>query len=172
MCIRDSYDMASEFTDIVIRLWNEIEPIDVNGDYYQVRGRIKKPRTMQAPTPLLVSAGASPAGTAFAARFCDQLVTLASDEEALRAVDARLSEATAATGRTVATCPFAIALVRDEEGRAEEEWDGCVRRLIRRPRGRSPPMCSVPSSPLALSMRRWATSRPQWPSVVLAPCSS
>ncbi|NKY20455.1 LLM class flavin-dependent oxidoreductase, partial [Tsukamurella spumae] len=117
------YDMASEFTDIVIRLWNEIEPIDVNGDYYQVRGRIKKPRTMQAPTPLLVSAGASPAGTAFAARFCDQLVTLASDEEALRAVDARLSEATAATGRTVATCPFAIALVRDEEGRAEEEWE-------------------------------------------------
>ena len=45
------YDMASEFTDIVIRLWNEIEPIDVNGDYYQVRGRIKNCLLYTSPSP-------------------------------------------------------------------------------------------------------------------------
>ncbi|QBJ97743.1 LLM class flavin-dependent oxidoreductase [Rhodococcus sp. ABRD24] len=117
------YHMAAEFTDIVFKLWSEIEPIDVEGEYYKVHGRIKMPRPVQQPNPLLVSAGASPAGAAFAAQFCDQLVTLASDEDALRAVDTRLAEATAATGRRVATCPFAIALVREEEGRAEEEWE-------------------------------------------------
>ncbi|AHH19919.1 luciferase-like domain-containing flavin monooxygenase [Nocardia nova SH22a] len=119
----ERYQMAAEFTDIVIKLWNENEAIEVDGVYYKARGRIKMPRPVQQPNPLLVSAGASPAGMAFAAQFCDQLVTLASDEDALRTVDTRLTAATATTGRRVTTCPFAIALVREEEGRAQEEWE-------------------------------------------------
>lgn len=114
------YTMAAEFVDIVLALWNDTEPIDVEGDFYQVRGRIKMPRPVQQPHPLLVSAGASPAGVEFAARYCDQLVTLAIQEEKLQALDAQLAELTGGR-RTVAPTPFSMAIIREGDGEAEEE---------------------------------------------------
>ncbi|MEU1997983.1 LLM class flavin-dependent oxidoreductase [Nocardia gamkensis] len=116
------YEMAAEFVEIVIRLWTEHEPIDVDGAFYRVTGRIKMPRPIQQPHPLLVSAGASPAGAQFAARFCDQLVTLANTEELVRDVDNRLAALTARTQRTVGTCPFSMAIVRPGDGEAEAEY--------------------------------------------------
>jgi FMNH2-dependent dimethyl sulfone monooxygenase len=114
------YTMAAEFVDIVLALWEDTEPIDVEGDFYRVRGRIKLPRPVQQPHPLLVSAGASPAGVEFAARYCDQLVTLAIQEEKLQALDAQLAELTGGR-RTVAPTPFSMAIIREGDGEAEEE---------------------------------------------------
>ena len=45
----ERYAMAGEFVDIVKRLWTEAEPIDHDGAYYRVRGRIKAPRPVQRP---------------------------------------------------------------------------------------------------------------------------
>ncbi|YCN57655.1 LLM class flavin-dependent oxidoreductase [Rhodococcus erythropolis] len=125
----ERYEMAAEFVDIVLRLWSEIEPIDVDGQYYKVRGRLKMPRPVQDPHPYLVSAGSSPSGTAFAAKYCDQLVTLANTTRAVHDVDTRLAEMTSKNNRTVSTTPFAIALVRKEEGKAQEEWNDLVTSL-------------------------------------------
>jgi FMNH2-dependent dimethyl sulfone monooxygenase len=116
------YAMAAEFVEIVERLWAEEEPIDVDGKYYRVQGRIKAPRPAQRPRPLLVSAGASPAGTQFAAEWCDALVTLARDDAGLLAVHERVRALTAGNGRDVGTWPFCITLIRDGEGEAEEEF--------------------------------------------------
>lgn len=114
------YTMAAEFVDIVLALWSDEEPIDVHGRFYRTRGRIKLPRPVQQPHPLLVSAGASPAGVEFAAKYCDQLVTLAVQEEKLRQLDAQLAELTGGA-RTVAPTPFSLAIVREGDGEAEEE---------------------------------------------------
>ncbi|MEQ3550101.1 LLM class flavin-dependent oxidoreductase [Pseudonocardia nematodicida] len=116
----ERYEMAAEFVDVVDRLWTEQEPFDHDGRYYRMKGRIKAPRP--AARPRLVSAGASEAGTAFAARYCDELVTLAKDDDGLRGVESRLAGLTAGTGRNVSVTPFAIALVRENEGEAEEEY--------------------------------------------------
>ncbi|UAK31277.1 LLM class flavin-dependent oxidoreductase [Nocardia asteroides] len=123
------YVMAAEFVEIVLRLWTEQEPIDVDGDYYRVTGRIKAPRPAQQPHPLLVSAGASPAGAEFAASFCDQLVTLANTEELVREVDSRLAALTEKTQRVVGTCPFSMAIVRDGDGEAEAEYARLLKSL-------------------------------------------
>ncbi|WP_322062058.1 LLM class flavin-dependent oxidoreductase [Paraburkholderia sp. J63] len=123
------YEMASEFVDIVKRLWSEAEPIDVEGQYYRVKGRIKVPRPVQKPHPRLVSAGASEAGMAFAARHCDELVTLASSVEGLDKVGAKLSTLTQNNGRRVGLCPFSLTIIRDEDGRAQEEFDGLLKSL-------------------------------------------
>jgi FMNH2-dependent dimethyl sulfone monooxygenase len=119
----ERYAMAGEFVQIVERLWVEQEPIDVTGKYYRVQGRIKAPRPVQQPWPLLVSAGASTAGTEFAASWCDALVTLAKDDAGLRVVDDRLHALTDVNHRDVGTWPFCIALIRDGEGQAEEEFE-------------------------------------------------
>lgn len=125
----ERYAMATEFVEIVERLWAEQEPIDVDGKYYRVQGRIKAPRPAQQPHPLLVCAGASPAGTQFAADWCDALVTLAKDDDGLRAVDGRLRALTAVNKRTVGTWPFCVTLVRDGDGQAEEEFEQLLESL-------------------------------------------
>jgi FMNH2-dependent dimethyl sulfone monooxygenase len=125
----ERYAMAAEFVEIVERLWADQEPIDFEGKYYRVQGRIKAPRPVQQPRPLLVSAGASRAGTQFAADWCDALVTLAKDDDGLRAVDGRLRALTAANRRDVGTWPFCVTLIRDGDGQAEEEFEQLLKSL-------------------------------------------
>ncbi|MCS8129879.1 LLM class flavin-dependent oxidoreductase [Pseudomonas aeruginosa] len=123
------YDMASEFVDIVKRLWTAPEAIDVKGQYYHVKGMLKAPRALQRPYPTLVSAGASDAGIAFAARHCNDLVTLANNLDGLKKVSAKLSSQAQTHDRRVGLCPFSLAIIRDEEGRAQEEFDGLLKSL-------------------------------------------
>lgn len=126
----ERYVMAAEFVEVVKRLWTEHEPIDHDGRYYRVTGRIKAPRPVQRP-PLLVSAGASPAGIGFAAAHCDLLVVAGDTADKIRAADSRLEELLDGNGRTgmVSTSPFAIAIVRDGDGEAEEEYERLTRSI-------------------------------------------
>jgi FMNH2-dependent dimethyl sulfone monooxygenase len=119
----ERYTMAEEFVDIVKRLWIEDEPIDHDGRHYRVKGRIKAPRPAQRPYPLLVSAGASPAGMGFASKFCDLLVVAGNSIDKIQQTDAKLQTLLDANGRNVGTCPFAIVIVRDGDGEAEEEYE-------------------------------------------------
>ncbi|MGV9868148.1 LLM class flavin-dependent oxidoreductase [Rhodococcus koreensis] len=121
----ERYAVANEFVDLVKSLWVEEEPLDVEGRYFTVRGRLKAPRPVQKPHPLLVSAGASPAGIAFAARNCDQLVVAGNTGEKIQAAGERLETALAAEGRVgeVGTAPFTITIVREGDGEAEEEYE-------------------------------------------------
>jgi FMNH2-dependent dimethyl sulfone monooxygenase len=125
----ERYAMAAEFVDVVQQLWCEEEPIDFVGKYYRSQGRIKAPRPAQRPRPLIVSAGASPAGTSFAATWCDALVTLARTEEDVRTLDKRLQGLLQPTGRTVSSWPFAICIVREGVGQAREEYEHLLRSL-------------------------------------------
>ncbi|MTD54956.1 LLM class flavin-dependent oxidoreductase [Amycolatopsis pithecellobii] len=121
----ERYAMAGEFVEIVKRLWTEDEPIEVDGKYYRLRGRIKAPRPVQKPYPLLVSAGASPAGMTFAAQHCDMLVVAGNSVEKVHETEQRVEPITKAVGRAEAlgVSPFAIAIVREHEGEAEEEYE-------------------------------------------------
>ena len=121
----DRYAAAREFVEVVKRFWTEDEPIDHHGRYYTAQGRMKAPRPVQQPTPLLVSAGASPAGMAFAAECSDQLVVAGNTIDKIRAVDDRLDALLEARvpHRTVTTAPFAIVIVRDGDGEAAEEYE-------------------------------------------------
>jgi len=125
----ERYVIAGEFVEIVKALWTEEEPIDVDGAYYRVRGRIKAPRPVQKPYPLMISAGASSAGVGFASRYCDMLVVAGNTTEKIQETDARLTTLLEANGRSgqVGTSPFTIAIVRDGEGEAEEEYERLTR---------------------------------------------
>lgn len=125
----ERYRRAAEFVDIVKLLWSEFEPIDFAGKYYAAKGRLKAPRPVQEPHPFLINAGASEAGTAFAADYADMLLTMAESEERVRQLDERVAALTAGNGRQVATSAFCVCIVRDGEGEAEEEWDRLSRSL-------------------------------------------
>src|SRR5665213_1261607 len=67
------YAYAQEWMDVVERLWVEEDEFDFDGKFFQLRGLVSSPRPYGGGRPLLMNAGTSPAGRAFAARNCDVL---------------------------------------------------------------------------------------------------
>jgi FMNH2-dependent dimethyl sulfone monooxygenase len=65
------YDMASEWIEIIKRLWTSEEEFDYEGKYYNVKRALIAPLPLQKPYPAIMSAGASPKGREFAARYAD-----------------------------------------------------------------------------------------------------
>jgi alkanesulfonate monooxygenase SsuD/methylene tetrahydromethanopterin reductase-like flavin-dependent oxidoreductase (luciferase family) len=65
------YDMAAEWLQIVRRLWTEEEEFDFSGEFYVVKKAIARPKPVQKPHPVVMSAGASPKGREFAAKYAD-----------------------------------------------------------------------------------------------------
>ena len=88
----ERYGYSEEWLSIVKRLWTETAPFDHRGRYFQLENVSGKPKPWGGGRPLLMSAGSSPAGRAFAARHADclfmvvvDLDTLAAETAAVRA---------------------------------------------------------------------------------------
>jgi FMN-dependent oxidoreductase (nitrilotriacetate monooxygenase family) len=91
---RQRYERAAEFVDVCLKLWdsweddfligdkasgkfadaNKIHSIDYEGQFYRVRGPLNVPPSPQRH-PLLVQAGSSEDGRAFAARYAEAVFT-------------------------------------------------------------------------------------------------
>jgi len=65
------YDMASEWIEIIQKLWTSEEEFDYDGEFYQVTKAICGPLPVQRPYPAVMSAGSSDIGRAFAAKYAD-----------------------------------------------------------------------------------------------------
>jgi alkanesulfonate monooxygenase SsuD/methylene tetrahydromethanopterin reductase-like flavin-dependent oxidoreductase (luciferase family) len=71
----DRYAYTEEWVTILKRVWSEDAPFDFKGKYFDLKGVLLKPKPWGGGRPLLVSAGNSPEGKAFAARHADCLFT-------------------------------------------------------------------------------------------------
>lgn len=71
------YDYAEEWLSVVKRVWSADEPFDFKGEFFDLKGVLGKPKPWGGEWPLLISAGNSEAGRAFAARHADCLFTSA-----------------------------------------------------------------------------------------------
>jgi alkanesulfonate monooxygenase SsuD/methylene tetrahydromethanopterin reductase-like flavin-dependent oxidoreductase (luciferase family) len=80
--------MAGEWLTIIKRLWTEDDPFDFDGEFYKVRNATMRPKPVQKPHPVVMCAGVSPAGRAFAAQHCDVSFT-SLDSQAPDAMRAR-----------------------------------------------------------------------------------
>jgi len=97
----ERYAEAAEWADFIKRLWREEKPFDWEGKYYQSPGAHSEPRPLRS-RPLLMSAGSSPAGQAFAARNVDIIfITPPTDLDQLRGTVAGIKQQAAAVGRQV-----------------------------------------------------------------------
>jgi alkanesulfonate monooxygenase SsuD/methylene tetrahydromethanopterin reductase-like flavin-dependent oxidoreductase (luciferase family) len=56
--------------EILLQAWSQ-DRIEFSGKYFSLSGQLIGPRTVQQPKPLIVSAGASKPGRAFAGRYAD-----------------------------------------------------------------------------------------------------
>ena len=86
----DRYGYTEEWVSIVKRIWSEEKPFDYSGRHFNLTNVGGKPKPWGGTHPVLMSAGSSPTGRAFARRNVDCLFMLISDADKLAAEVAEL----------------------------------------------------------------------------------
>jgi len=88
------YEYAQEWLDAVRLIWSAADNVDFEGVFLQHKGIRAHPKPVGGSRPLIMNAGASPTGRAFAIRNCDAFftnvmgLTLDQQSEAVRAAKA------------------------------------------------------------------------------------
>ena len=141
----DRYARASEFLDVALKLWDsweddaivgdkaagvwgddtKIHPPRHKGTYFSVEGALNVPRSPQG-YPLLVQAGSSEDGKAFAARYAEAVFTAQQTLADAQAFYADLKSRTAAAGRDpehIKVLPGIVPVIgsTEAEARANEQ---------------------------------------------------
>lgn len=121
------YEYASEWVEIVEKLWTE-QWFDYKGEFLTVSQGFAEPKPYQTPRPVLISAGSSPKGRKFAGRYCDINFSVVEDLEKGRAwVDLMKRLAWDEYRREIGTFTYSYAVVRDTEKEARDYYDYYVR---------------------------------------------
>lgn len=119
----DRYDQASEWIEVLRKLWTEEDEFDFEGRYYTIKKGISLPKPTQKPFPPIMNAGGSDRGRAFAAKYADMafVIVKSEDPDQIRA-EADLYRKTAREefGRDLQVWTFAYVVQRDTEQEARD----------------------------------------------------
>ncbi|MFL6798996.1 MAG: LLM class flavin-dependent oxidoreductase [Xanthobacteraceae bacterium] len=122
------YAYAQEWIDVIKMIWSEKEGFDFNGQYLQMKGIKGKPKPYGGTRPLIMNAGASPVGQAFAIRNCDAFFLQASrtslGETAQKVVDAKTKAQE--QGRELGVYTVGVVTCRPTRKEAEEYWNYAI----------------------------------------------
>ena len=77
--VEKGYDQATEWLEIVERLYASDEPFDHDGTYYRLKQAVSLPASVQRPRPVTMNAAFGGPGRDFAAAKCDYLFTTFSE---------------------------------------------------------------------------------------------
>ena len=77
--VEKGYDQATEWIEIVERLYASDEPLDYEGAYYHLKQAVSRPASLQRPRPVTMNAAFGGPGRDFAAAKCDYLFTTFSE---------------------------------------------------------------------------------------------
>ncbi|MEV1025236.1 LLM class flavin-dependent oxidoreductase [Streptomyces sp. NPDC050264] len=137
------YDRADEFIDVVAKLWDSweddaivanretgvfadpdrVHEVDHHGTYFNVRGPLTVPRTPQG-RPVIIQAGQSGRGQAFAAKWADLIFTSDPSQEVANEHYQAQKQLIGAAGRdpdSVRVLPLVYTVVGETEAIAREK---------------------------------------------------
>ena len=118
----DRYRIADEWMTFLERIITEEQPFNVAGQWFKSFDVISQPLPVQRGGPVVMSAGFSPAGRAFAAKHADLNFVITPDREAARvAIDETKRRARDDHGRDLRMFGAAHILCRDTEREARAE---------------------------------------------------
>jgi alkanesulfonate monooxygenase SsuD/methylene tetrahydromethanopterin reductase-like flavin-dependent oxidoreductase (luciferase family) len=123
---KNRYAQGQEWIDALRRIWTEND-FDFDGDFFHLHGVRAKPKPWNATRPMIMNAGASPDGKAFAMRNCDALFTTARrpthEEAPLDEAAADVAEAKAQArvyGNEIGVYTVGVVTVRPTQREAED----------------------------------------------------
>lgn len=122
----ERYVRAAEFTDMLDALWRAEEDISWSGDYWSLKDAYVSPKPVHG-RPILVNAGSSEAGLAYAAKYSDLIfitspggAEIGAALETLPAHTAKIKALAAEQGREIRTIINPHVICRDTESEVEE----------------------------------------------------
>jgi alkanesulfonate monooxygenase SsuD/methylene tetrahydromethanopterin reductase-like flavin-dependent oxidoreductase (luciferase family) len=114
------YAYGGEWLRIVTQLWTQNEPFDLDSEFFHVHDVVGEPKPYGAERPVVMNAGASTVGRAFAVENCDLLFIplsdLATGANDVAAVETQARE----RGRRVRVCANGFVVCRPSRKEAEE----------------------------------------------------
>ena len=123
------YAYAQEWLEIVKLAWSPSEDFDFSGAFFNLKGVRAKPKPYGGTRPLIMNAGASPTGQAFAIRNCDALFSTISHgisfEETVRHA-ANVKALARQQGREIDVYTVGVVTCRREVREATEYYRHCV----------------------------------------------
>jgi FMNH2-dependent dimethyl sulfone monooxygenase len=122
------YAYAQEWLDVVKEIWSPRNEFDFKGQYFDLKGVRAHPKPVGESRPLIMNAGASPTGRAFAIRNCDAFFTNAmglSVEQQGEVVQAAQAEARA-FGRNLDVYTVGVVTCRPTQREAEDYYHYAV----------------------------------------------
>jgi dimethylsulfone monooxygenase len=124
----DRYEYAQEWIDVIKQIWSDREDFDFHGKYLDMKGIRGKPKPYGGTRPVIMNAGASATGQAFAVKNCDAFFMQASrtslDDTAKlvrKALDAAHEQ-----GRDIGCYTVGVVTCRPTKKEAEEYFHHCI----------------------------------------------
>lgn len=121
--VEKGYDQASEWIDILERLYAADEPLDHEGSYYRLKQAVSRPASLQTPRPVTMNAAFGGPGRDFAAARCDYLFTTFSELEDAGKHVADIRERAVRCGRSVGAYTVAHVVCRESQAEAEAYYE-------------------------------------------------
>ncbi len=122
------YDIATEWTEVVKRLWTagEFEEVSFQGEHFQLVNGYSEPRPLQDPHPVIMNAGSSGRARDYTMQYADLAFIQPKDgsfENTRKEVQA-LKDHAASLGRDLRVWTFSYVVGRDTDAEAAEylEW--------------------------------------------------
>ncbi len=116
------YEYTQDWIDAIKRMWSDGDDFDFEGSFIKLKKVRAKPKPYGGTQPVIMNAGASPTGRAFAVRNCDAFFMQASrvsvEDTAVRA--AEVKAAAVAHGRQIDVFTVGVITCRPTMKQAEE----------------------------------------------------
>lgn len=126
----ERYEVADEWAQALKQLWTTEGESDFRGSYYDIAAGVLEPKPLQKPYPVIMNAGTSAAGRAFACKHSDLIFAgLTNFETAPRQIAEIKQLAREQYGRDIRVFARGHVVCRDSEQEAREYYDRVHRQL-------------------------------------------
>jgi alkanesulfonate monooxygenase SsuD/methylene tetrahydromethanopterin reductase-like flavin-dependent oxidoreductase (luciferase family) len=120
---KDRYAQAGEWLEIMERCYTSTDPFDYDGSFYQLKGVVSRPPSIQVPRPVTMNAAFGDAGRTFAAEHCEYLFTtftyIAEGEKHVSEMQARARD----KQREIGLYTVGHVVCRETQAEAEDYYD-------------------------------------------------
>jgi alkanesulfonate monooxygenase SsuD/methylene tetrahydromethanopterin reductase-like flavin-dependent oxidoreductase (luciferase family) len=124
----DRYEYAQEWIDVIKMIWSDREDFNFDGKYLHMKGIRGKPKPFGGTRPVIMNAGASATGQAFAVKNCDAFflqasrTSLGDTQQKVRAAQAAARD----QGREIGCYTVGVVTCRPTKKEAEEYFHHCI----------------------------------------------
>jgi alkanesulfonate monooxygenase SsuD/methylene tetrahydromethanopterin reductase-like flavin-dependent oxidoreductase (luciferase family) len=120
------YDFAQEWLDVVTKAWSEPDGFDFSGRFLQLKGVRAHPKPFGGTRPILMNAGSSEVGRAFALRNCDAFFVATQGSRTSLEGNAKqvaeIKRAAEAVGREIEVYTVGQVICRPSQKEAEDYY--------------------------------------------------